>query len=235
MANDVGHLAKPAPVADNPFGLVEAETIAAPSPPGLQPRTDGRQIVGGEIHPNISAQQVHHFDARTVGGADDRAAVRGTIPADPFGQGKAIEGRIDYTRTFTIDPKGLRIETRLKADGKDKIAELYETLPVLLGDGGIQKTKANVTIEFQVGGKWAPATDQYAEQVQAVRLTRFTVAVLVTFDRPRRVKLSPADWADAYMTRASNRNILIDLLESGDKPVVLRDASVSYQMQPVPK
>ena len=35
---------------------------------------------------------------------------------------------------------------------------------------------------------------------------------------------------DTYLSRASSRNVLIDLLESNDQPKVLRDAAVRYQI-----
>ena len=77
-------------------------------------------------------------------------------------------------------------------------------------------------------GKWAPATDTYTEKVTAARLTRFSGAVVITFDRPRRVKLAPADWVDTYMSRATCRNILIDLLDGAEK-------TISYEINAVAK
>ncbi len=160
-------------------------------------------------------------------------SVSGVLPAGLFGQGKALNGQIAYTRTFCIEPGKLSVETTVSADGKDSIAELYETLPVFLRDVRKTPKTAPTVIEFQTGREWAPATDKYQEKVTAVRLKRFSGAVQITFDRPRRVKLSDADWVDTYLSRASCRNILIDLLESGDRPVALKNAKkVVYRIEP---
>jgi hypothetical protein len=148
-----------------------------------------------------------------------------------------LASKIDYTRTFTIDDKGVSVETTLSGDGKEPVAELYETLPVLLRDPQSQgKDDPNPTIEFQAAEKWAPATEAYVEGVKAVRITRFGGAILITFNKPRRMKLSAADWNDTFITRATCRNVMVDLLESGDKPAVLKDAKkVAYRIEPAAK
>jgi len=79
-----------------------------------------------------------------------------------------------------------------------------------------------------------PADATWVEKVKAVRIRRFQGAVVVTFDSPRRVKLSPADWADTFLSKASCRNVLIDLLETGDKPSTVKNAkSVAYLVEAV--
>lgn len=76
-----------------------------------------------------------------------------------------------------------------------------------------------------------PATAEYQENVTAVKLTRFRGAVQVLFDRPQRVKLSPAVWADNYLSRARCRNVLIDLLENQSMPQVWKgEKRLSYQI-----
>ena len=154
--------------------------------------------------------------------------VGGTIPLELLGQGKVLEGRIECNRIFKIEPDKLRVETVVKAYGQDKIAELYETLPVFHRDANFQK--GGTTIEFLAEGKWGPATAEYQDKVEAVKLTRFNGTVQVRFERPRRVKLSPQDWTDTYLSGAVCRNVLIDLLESGDKPVVFNGASSRYEI-----
>jgi hypothetical protein len=123
------------------------------------------------------------------------------------------------------------VETTVSGDGKEAIAELYEVLPVYLRDTEKQAKAQPTVIEFQSGGVWKPATAEYAEGVTAVKLTRFNGAVRVAFDQPRRVKLSPADWQDGYLSRAACRNILVDLLGGGKK--VAEPVSVSYRVEPM--
>lgn len=166
----------------------------------------------------------------------DRATVKvsGAIPASVVGQEKAIAGRYDYSRTFEIDAKGVGVQTRVGGDGKEQVSELYEVLPVYLRDAREQPKATPTVIELRVGGEWLPAAATFTEKVQAVRLTRFKGSVVVTFDRPRRAKLSPAEWADTYLSRGTARNVLIDLLENGDKPTPLKGTrTVGYRIEAV--
>lgn len=145
-----------------------------------------------------------------------------------------LAGRIEYIRTFTIDNTGVRVETTVTGDGKDTLAELYETLPVYLGAGQEQKGHASVRIEFQVRGKWVLATEQPAS-VTAVRITRFGGAVIVTFDRPSVAKLAPADWADDWLNKyATCRNVMVDLLDGAHMAACLQgERAVRYRIAPV--
>ena len=159
--------------------------------------------------------------------------VTGVIPASIVAQEKNIAGKYEYGRSFQIDDKGVSVTTTVSGDGTESVAELYETLPIYLRDANKQPKATPTQIEFQVGCKWVPATDQFINEVQAVRLMRFTGTVIVTFDRPRRVKLSPADWSDTYLSRGNARNVLIDLLENGDKPLNVKEPKkVSYRIEP---
>lgn len=186
---------------------------------------DGTFFTSARIQKPLEAIEIQGNQSAAV-------KVAGTIPASIVGQEKSIVGKYDYARTLKLDGTGVRVQTTISGDGKEQVAELYETLPVLLGDTRYQPKEKPTTIEFLSEGKWAPATEQYAEKVQAVRLTRFTGEVTVTFDAPRRVKLSPSEWVDTGFTRAKFRNVLIDLLESGDKPATLTAAkTVGYRIE----
>lgn len=154
--------------------------------------------------------------------------VSGMIPKGMLGQNKVLEGRLDYARSFTIAPESLTVETTIKSSGQDTLSELYETLPVFLREG--VKMPAT-SIEFRSGKDWVAASGEWFDNAKGVRLKRFDGAVEIEFDRPRRIKLSASDWADTFITRVSCRNILIDLLESGDQPKVLRDARVKYTLK----
>ena len=81
-------------------------------------------------------------------------------------------------------------------------------------------------------GQWLPATSEYRAKVAAVKLTRFQGEVRIVFDLPQRVKLSPADWTDSFLSRARCRNLMVDLLD-GTAPTVLRgEKMVRYQINP---
>ncbi|MBI2441856.1 MAG: hypothetical protein HYV35_10855 [Lentisphaerae bacterium] len=161
--------------------------------------------------------------------------VGGLIAGDQLAQTNVLQGTIEYARTFKVGDKGLVIETRVKGDGKDMLAELVETFPVFLYDKNLN-TNATVAIEVQSGRKWIPATPEYQDKVTAVKLTRYSGAVLIVFDRPQRVKLSPSDWKDTFLTRAVCRNLMVDLLGSGDKSDPLAgEKAVSYEIRAVAK
>lgn len=149
-----------------------------------------------------------------------------------------IEGILDYARTMQIDDNGVSVETVITGDGKDQLAELYETLPVLITDPATINAALNgadepaTTIEFESGGKWVTATPEYSAAVKAVRVTRHGAPVVITFDSPRRAKLSPADFVDVYVSRVTSRAVLVDLLESGDKPTgVSGQKKIVYRIQ----
>ena len=169
----------------------------------------------------------------TLGTKNGTVRVTGTVPRGQLGQPKALDGRLDYSRTFTLAADALRVATTLQSTGQDAFAELYETLPVFLRDTAQQDKAQPTTIELERNKTWSAATTNWTDQVTAARLTRFTGAVLIEFDRPRRVKLSPAEFRDTYLSRASCRNLLIDLLENKDQPLVAHTASVSYRLRSV--
>ena len=144
---------------------------------------------------------------------------------------------VAYRREIRTNATGATVQTTLTGDDKLQVNELYETIPVLILDPATLDPKqptitANTKIEFQAGGKWADATDAYADGVSAVKITRYTGAVTVTFDKPRRVKLSPKEFADAYVSRTTSRNVVVDLLETGDKPgAVNGEKKISYRIE----
>ncbi|MBI2808783.1 MAG: hypothetical protein HYX68_27660 [Planctomycetes bacterium] len=158
--------------------------------------------------------------------------VSGMIPVEQLGQAKVLQGRIGYQRTFQIDADKVRIETRIAAAGQDKVAECYETIPIFLHEAQRQAKAAPTAIAFQVNGQWLPATSEYRDKVTAVKLKRFQGEVRITFDQPQRVKLSPADWTDTFLSRARCRNLMIDLLEGAGPAVLKGEKVLRYQISP---
>jgi len=120
----------------------------------------------------------------------------------------AIAGTLAYAREIAIDGSRATVTTKLTSDGKDRVKELWETLPLYLKHDG-QKEEA--VIEFDAGG-WRPASDGPVDGVKAVRITRHGKPVTIAFDRPRRVALSPASERGKGFTRT----LLVDLL--GGRP-----------------
>jgi len=200
-------------------------------------RTWPTHCVSGITPANLVFTSAKILRPRTVFRGDNTTdftvEVSGEIPPDSDPKGPALTGKLLYARTFKIAPGGLRVSTTVESDGKDIAAEMYEVLPVYLRDLQTHRKLPPTKIEFLSAGKWKVATSDYAENVSAVRLTHYEDTVRITFDRVRRVKLSPSDWLDGYMSHAACRNILIDLLESGDRPVALDgEKTIRYEIAP---
>jgi len=173
--------------------------------------------------------------ARSRARGGDRT-VGGVIPASLLGKDKALQGRLEYARVFALSPEGLGVETSVKGGGVDKVAELYEAIPIFHRDGVQIDETIRAKIDLQSGGAWSGASPAYTNGVTAIRITRFQGAVIVKFDRPRRVKLSPAEARGGFLTGHVCRNVLIDLLENNDQPSAVTAArTISYTIAPVGK
>lgn len=160
--------------------------------------------------------------------------VSGPIPAAPIGNAKAFEGKLKYSRSFAYNNGGLCVTTRVGGDGADQVKELYEAIPVFHREAGFQPDeKIKTRIEFQTEKGWGDATDTWTSGVVTIRLTRFKGAVIVRLDRPRRMKLSPAESTGGFLAGYISRNVLIDLLENNDQPAPVKDERVvSYTLNP---
>lgn len=139
----------------------------------------------------------------------------------------AITGRVGYAREIKLDRDGVSVKTTVTGDGQDQVKELWEMIPLYVRHGG---QKESAVIEFQSGGAWTAAGDVPVEKVTAVRITRFGHPVTVTFDRGRRVRMS----GEAVKRgNGFTRTLMVDLLESGGKPVALPpSAGIAYRITP---
>ncbi|QDU94416.1 hypothetical protein Pla8534_22060 [Lignipirellula cremea] len=177
----------------------------------------------------------------TIRNADGnlQATVSGKIPAAAFEQKGTLQGELSCDRTLTVADNGVSVETIVASDGKDELAELYETIPVFLRDSKRQALAEPTRIEWktiddsQTTSDWLPATTKFQAKVVAVKLTRFDGAVQILFDRPRRVKLAAEEWQDTYLTRGVCRNLLIDLLEGSDYPTGSGASRVAWRIEPL--
>jgi len=146
-----------------------------------------------------------------------------------------LAGKVDYARTFKIEGKKLEVETKVTSSGEEKIAELYETIPVYLRDLKSQPNATPTAIEFEVDGKWVTPTDAFTDKVKAVKLTRFDGAVEIKFEHPVRIKLSPTEWKDTVaLAFGSCRNLMIDLMPAGNGGA-FKSATVAYSIAAVKK
>jgi len=147
------------------------------------------------------------------------AAKKGCLPTD-----------LAYERRFVIDAAGVKVRTSVKSKGEEKLTELYETIPIFLGDRARQK---DTTIHLQLGSDWTEATATPSPNVKLVKLKRFDGEVLITFARPVTLRVSPGIWTDGFQTEARCQTLLVNLLEPGADTV--QDVSLEYSISAVPR
>ncbi|MEX0686542.1 MAG: T9SS type A sorting domain-containing protein [Balneolales bacterium] len=146
----------------------------------------------------------------------------------------AMPNLINYNRNFKVDASGLTVETKISSDGQDEVKELYEIIPLYLGNGSNGVSQAGVHIEVETDGTWHNASSDLKENVDKIRIQRYTETVYITFDSPQNVKLSPTPWEDQYQSSLITRNILIDLLDNdGERVTIPESAAVSYTVSTV--
>ena len=166
---------------------------------------------------------------------------------EPDGELRDV-GHILYRRRFEKLPDGLRVTSELlsrgeealehrgkQEDRRDRLTELWETLPIYLGpvprqEGGTPPD--HTTIEWLIGDAWQDVETTVHGAVRAVRVTRFGSPVVIEFGAPQRVKVTPVI-STVYQKRDRLRNLVIDLLGSGGAAVTMPGrAAVTYVIRP---
>lgn len=153
-------------------------------------------------------------------------------------QNGCITGAVHYTRSMSLGPRGVVVETRLESDGTDRVTDLCEIIPLLLHD-----TKGQVPtperpglvvphrVLFAVGEKIIEPGENFVDGVSAVQVDRFSGGVVIRFATPQRVRLGEV-WTDMYQSAMSLQNLLIDLLGGASGPTPLPSVSVRYRIEP---
>ena len=165
----------------------------------------------------------------------DRATVRVVSPLATHGEhgsdaapDDALVGQVIFTRTFDIDAAGLRVETAIEGDGRDRVTRLYEILP-LFNQAPIERVTGPgtvATVYFDIGRGWKPAAAKPVTGVRRVRVDRHEGAIIIEFDRPQSVALAEAAGPSCH-------NLLIDLLRNAGTPTELTTAGVAYTIRPL--
>jgi hypothetical protein len=159
-------------------------------------------------------------------------SVSGTISSADGGHSApndALLGDVAYAREFEVDASGLVVTTTLDYGGPTQVSELYETIPVFLGQGG-QDAAVSIELVDSMGSTVPASTDPVADVVE-IRILRFDGLVVITLEEPRPVKLAPNTWSTTYQWTASARAVLIDLLDGGGTQT-LPSLSFSYSIAP---
>jgi hypothetical protein len=142
----------------------------------------------------------------------------GSAWADPQDE---LKGSILYKRELRIGKDGVAVTSGLTTDGRDKMQELWEMIPVHYGPKA-----ADVKVDLRVKGEWVPAAETVVEADQ-VRLTRYGKSVYIVLENPRRIKITGAfePGADGGV---AIRNIMIDRTGIQGEP------SVRYRVTTTP-
>jgi hypothetical protein len=176
------------------------------------------------IHPTASVEVLPESATMSVSGT-----ISSTLDGGHSAPNDALVGDVDFTREFVVDANGLSVSTAITYAGPTQVTELYETIPVFLGQSG---QSANVFVELidDMGLSVMASTVPVADVVEIV-IQRFDASVVITLDQPRPVMLAPNTWSTTYQWSASARAVLIDLLDGGGAQV-LPSASITYSIAP---
>ena len=184
-----------------------------------------------------SALQRHPEATYDLGNNPPIVTMEGNLANTYSDPTNGLQGTVKYKRKFSLEQGGINVTTMVMvdstnaADSKNKINQLYEILPVFLRDESTQSNDQITTIEFEVNGNWQSASTTL-KRASRIRLNRFGEEVMIQFSQPRNVKLSPED---LYINIDNNsgphiRNIMIDLLDTENKPAILKDQLVTYKI-----
>lgn len=161
--------------------------------------------------------------------------INGLMPGSNIEQGDVLVGKVDYERRFALSDTGLKVDTSLRSDKKDAFREIYEILPLYIRDGRTPIKGETFRILYRSGDSWQPLPAERTVQAVKLRVERFNGAIDIDLDRPRPMKLSPQEWLDGYMSSATCRNVLIDLLQAGGREHTFESLNVSYRIAPARK
>lgn len=155
--------------------------------------------------------------------------VSGAMPTTNIDQGQVLKGKVDYERRFELSDAGLKVRTTLRSDRTDRFRSVHEILPVFLYNAAKAPKPDLVRILYRDGESWKPVPADKPVKTVKLRVIRYTGAIDIELDRARAVKLSANDWTDGYMSSATCRNVLIDLLEA-DKASPFETLEISYRL-----
>jgi hypothetical protein len=162
-----------------------------------------------------------------------RVVISGPIGAEYDGsrtaQNKCITGEVFYKRVFDVTDGAVTIETTLHSDGSDRVAELYEMLPLFLYDARRQEEPHHSVTFLRGREAIEPSSDPVAD-VTRIEVERCEGGAVIKFDEPQTVRMAPETWKDSYQSRVKLDNVLIDLLDNDGKEAPLETVSVRYHI-----
>ena len=182
--------------------------------------TGGKYFSTSRIRKIESEYEIRGTDSAVVTVTGDLAGSKWADPDDE------LKGSVEYLREFRLDKTGVQVSSGLKSGSLGKVQELWEMIPVYFGDWYFHRKAPVGDVTFRVSGAWQAASETEVE-ADRVRLSRYGKHAYITFDKPRRMKLSPQPQAkDRSYGNAIVRNIMIDLRTADGRP------SVRYKITP---
>jgi hypothetical protein len=138
-------------------------------------------------------------------------SVEGAIPSRKIRDAEALVGELTYTRRFTMHDDRLTVATTVRGDGRDRLRDMFETIPLYLGSPVRDRQPEDVAVLVERDGRWVNLTVEAVDGVRRLRLRRRDGVVDLSLDAPGRVQLASQNWQDRYQSRVVCRNILIHL------------------------
>jgi len=143
------------------------------------------------------------------------AYLAASASADPRNE---LKGTVEYRREFRVNRDGVAFKSQLTSDGTDKIAELWEMIPLHMGYPD-RREPAPTTVKCRTRGRWKPLEGEPLV-ADRVRLTRYGRHAYIVFKEPHTIKLGPK-LNPAEFWRESVRNLMIDALGDDGTPQAL--------------
>jgi len=144
---------------------------------------DGNVFTSARLRRNNNTGEV-----RTLRGSNSiKVEIHGPIGVDfdnsETAQNGCIRGPAEYIRSFDFSSNGVTIETGIISEGSDQISEMYEIIPMFLGDTNAQKSVPH-SVSWQVNGKWEKASEKNTPGITSIKIKRFAGETEIVFEKP---------------------------------------------------
>ncbi len=182
----------------------------------------------------FSTARIRQITAKyTVSGTNKAVVhVMGKLAASKYADPHdVLRGKAIYQRRFELDRNGITVTSSLSTNRRDRVAELYEVIPLYLGNAYYHRNVPFATVEFFVDRKWRQAGGT-AVTAQRVRVGRYKKYGYIIFEQPQVLRVSPQFGRAGEMNGARFHNLLIDLLPGKGKGTMLKSTSVRYTISP---
>lgn len=156
-------------------------------------------------------------------------------------QNGCIQGDVVFERTFAIGERGVAVRSKLTGDGKDKIRELCEVIPLPIRDAihqvatAAQPQSTDLPHRVILHNNDGPISEAAEGNtgIMAVEVRRANGGCIIKFKTPQTVRLGE-EWEDPYLSRMIVQNLIVELHRSRDGAVPVSEFDVQYLITPLP-